>query len=413
MLLRDFVHRYLQVARAALRRPSHRRAPLGSMTLDPDDVILAQQWLNNRSNWQDADPVTEYEAAFAKWNGSKHAFASMGGRVSLSAAIFALELQPGDEVIVPGYTCVVVPNAFHFSGVVVRYCDIELDTFGLDVSQIDKHITSRTKAIVLQHLYGLVCRDYNAILDLAEQRGLRVIEDCAHATGAQFQGSNVGTRGDIGFYSTEQSKIFNTVNGGIAVTNNNHLADRLRLYHQLADKPSRERINKLLYNVILNYFQNKYIYQYPERRYETAWVTFRHEHKRLISTTSEEMRGIKPSHYGLRMPAPLAAIGLNQLRKVDRYNRIRRRTALEWDRWSEQSGFQKPLILAQSTPVYLRYPVLVEREKKLDPTWAEKALGVELGVWFVSQIHPVRIKCEGCPNAEVAVERCVNFPTIV
>ncbi len=86
---------------------------LGSMTLDKDDVAIARQWLRNRADWDNKKVVSEYEAAFARWNGSKHAFAFMGGRVALSACIYALDLKPDDEVILPGYTCVVVRMRFN------------------------------------------------------------------------------------------------------------------------------------------------------------------------------------------------------------------------------------------------------------------------------------------------------------
>lgn len=101
--------------------------PLGSVTLDKDDVRLARQWLKDRSRWDDAEEVRQYEQDFAAWNGSKYAYAFMGGRVALSACIKALKLKPGDEVIIPGYnTCVVVPNSFAYAGVKVVYSDIEL-----------------------------------------------------------------------------------------------------------------------------------------------------------------------------------------------------------------------------------------------------------------------------------------------
>src|SRR5689334_7861238 len=102
---------------------------LGSMTLDADDVSVARAWLRARSCWGSRDTVARYEREFAHWNGSRHAFAFMSGRVALSACIHALALAPGDEVVLPGYTCVVVRNAFRFAGIATTYSDIELDTY--------------------------------------------------------------------------------------------------------------------------------------------------------------------------------------------------------------------------------------------------------------------------------------------
>jgi dTDP-4-amino-4,6-dideoxygalactose transaminase len=415
-LLRTLVHKLLskgQTVRRLFSDRSSRLVPLGSMTLDPDDVKIAQKWLEIRSGWRDRDVVFQYESEFARWNGSGYALAFMGGRVALSAAIFALQLRPGDEVIVPGYTCVVVPNSFAFAGVRTVYSDIELDTFGLDVRYLEKKVTSRTRAILLHHLYGLVCRDYEAILDFARRHSLSVIEDCAQATGAVLKGIKVGNRGDIGFYSTEQSKVLNTIQGGIAITNNPDLARRLINYREEAKEPDPRRVDKLLHNVMLNYYESKYEWQHPQSWRSARWAVLCHEHKRMVSTTREEMRGIRPSHYGERMPAPIAALGLNQLRKVDQYNQCRRQAAQKWDSWCESNGYRKPSVIDGSKPVYLRYPVLVEPEKKRDDTWATQGLGTQLGVWFLSNLHPVPSNIDGCPNADMAVRQCVNFPTLL
>lgn len=382
---------------------------LGGMTLDWDDVTLAREWLVNRTDWYEKDAVSRYETEFAKWNGSRYAFAFMGGRVALSACLHALNFRPDDEVILPGYTCVVVPNAFHYAGIKTVYCDIELDTYGLDASRIEAHITPKTRAIALHHLYGLVCRDYELILDVARRHGLKVIEDCAHSTGAEFHGAKVGNRGDVAFYSSEGSKVFNTIQGGIAVTNDDQLADRLRGYYDQAAHPTPELIDKQLHNVILGYYQQKH----PQRWWRGDLIELLFGDKSLVSTTPEEERGIRPRDYGSRMPAPIAALGLNQLSKIDRYNAQRRETALRWERWCEANGYRKPLVTLDSSPVYLRYPVLVEPRKKQDRSWARSELGVSAGVWFVTNIHPVSWPVDGCPNANVAVAQCINFPCLL
>jgi dTDP-4-amino-4,6-dideoxygalactose transaminase len=113
------------------------------------------------------------------------------------------------------------------------------------------------------------------------------------------------------------------------------------------------------------------------------------------------------------MPAPLAAIGLNQLKKIDRYNELRRKTAVRWDAWCDRNSYQQPLVISESEPVFLRYPVMVEPEKKKDRSWAIEELGVEPGVWFVSNIHPAPLTVKDCPNADSAVSQCINFPCLI
>src|SRR6188474_2655566 len=187
----------------------------GSQTIEDDDIALVDTLLSQPKMSTDASIEESLQTEFSRWNGSSAAFAFMGGRVALSACIDALGLKKGDEVVVPGYTCIVVPNAFAHAGIDVRYCDIELDTFGPDFDSLRAAITPRTRAVLVQHLYGLVCRDFEKILDFATDRKLLLIEDCAHSLGASFRGRKVGNWGDAGFYSTEQSKVISTFNGGI------------------------------------------------------------------------------------------------------------------------------------------------------------------------------------------------------
>lgn len=380
--------------------------PSWGSTIDKDDVRIAKKWLKLRHNWYQDDEARQYNKEFARWNASKYAFAFMGGRVALSACIYALNLKPDDEVILPGYTCVVVPNAFHFAGIKTGYSDIELDTYGLDASLIEEKITPKTKVILLHHLYGLVCRDYVKIIKIARKHNLYVIEDCAPSTGAVFKNRKVGNLGDVAIYSTEQSKVFTTIQGGMATTNNDLFAGRLKKYYNQASYPDEELIDKQLHSIIINY----YSYKDPQRWWKGELVRLLYRDKTIVSTTREEEQGIKPAYYGRKMPSPIAAIGLNQLKKIDNYNQRRRQTAKKWNSWCNSHGYKKPVIVQNSIPVYLRYPVIVEPEKKKDTSWAYRELGIYIGVWFVSNIHPSTMRVNGCPNADRAVKQCINFP---
>ncbi|MBX0330769.1 aminotransferase class I/II-fold pyridoxal phosphate-dependent enzyme [Oscillochloris sp. ZM17-4] len=389
--------------RLPLQAPS-----LTSMTLDADDLAVARRWLRHRTDWDACEPVARFEAAFAQWNGSAAAYAFMSGREALSACLTALDLRPGDEVAIPGYTCVVVPNALSYAGLTPIYADIEHETYGLDVTSLERRITPRTKAILLQHLFGLVCRDYEAILDVARRHGLPVIEDCAHATGAAYRGVNVGNYGDIAFYSLEQSKVLTTIQGGIATTNRADLAARLADIRDAAPLPDDTWIDRQLHQVALNYYR----FKHPSRWWLGDLWYLRYGHTELISTTDGEIDGRRPPYYGRRMAAPIAALGMSQLAKVDAYNSRRRATAARWDAWCDAQGLAKPLVLPGSRPVYLRYPVLVRPEQKQDLRWAMRSLGVKPGVWFVSHRHPAPGVVAGCPQADEAVARCINLPCL-
>jgi len=380
----------------------------GSQTIEKDDIALVNASLSRPEAWIDSSIEESLQAEFSRWNGSAAAFAFMGGRVALSACIEALGLEKGDEVVVPGYTCVVVPNAITQAGLEVRYCDIELESFGPDFDSLRAAVTPRTRAVLVQHLYGLVCRDFERILDFASVRKLRVIEDCAHSLGATFNGRNVGNWGDAGFYSTEQSKIMSTFNGGIAVAKAPDVIERLRMFHDRAPYPESDRIRRLLENVrYYSLVQNS-----PSRWFMRGLWAYRYRRDILKSTSDEELQGILPRHYGEKMPAALARIALNQLKKVDRFNRARRENAERWHQRCVGLGLKTPTVTAGSIPVFLRYPVMVPQGKKYDAEWCLTQFGVLPGFWFSGELHPVRKVMPECPNATMAVERCMNLPTL-
>jgi dTDP-4-amino-4,6-dideoxygalactose transaminase len=376
-------------------------------TVGLDDVMIARKLSRQLDNWDDPAPVHEYEYAFSKLVAGASTTAWASARVALTAAITALDLPPGSDVLVPGYTCVAVANAVRFAGHVPVFADIELDTYGPSLDSVRQRITPRTRAVVVQHLYGLVARDYVAIAALCADRGIRLVEDCAQATAARHDGRPVGLRGDVAVFSSEQSKLVCTVQGGVAVARDVTVAARLAELWADASPSGRAFTQQLLANVSLGYFEKTH----PLREFTGPFARRRWGGRRLVSTTPQEESGVRPTHYGRRMSAPVAALGLNQLSKLDDQLVIRRRRATEWNTWAASRGFDAPTIIAGSEPVFLRYPVLVPAAMKRDTSWGA-TLGVEVGVWFRTQLHPAPGTIPSCPNAMYAVEHCVNLPTL-
>jgi perosamine synthetase len=381
-------------------------APLANASLGTDDVELARMWLRRRAEWRSQEQVELFETAFARWNGTRHAVAFMGARVALSAALDAFDLRPGDEVILPGYTCVVVANALRYAGVVPVYADIELETYGMDAAQVEARIGPRTRAVLLHHLFGLVARDYEPVVAIARRHGLAVIEDCAQSAGVEWRGGRIGNLGDIAIFSTEQSKHLNTIQGGLALTNDDDLGRRLRGWQNAAPHPDDARVEALLRTVVLAHARTA-----GRRAWSSRLTIMRNRSAQMASTTPQEERGERPDHYGQRMSAATAAIGLNQLAKADSLNVTRRKRAGHWEEWCRSHGYDPPLIVDGSVPTFLRYPVLVEQERKQDRSWS-RDLGVDVGVWFRGKLHPVDVPIEGCPRADEAVARCINFPCL-
>ncbi len=379
----------------------------GGATLGPKEAQEAHRLLGQPESWADPAPLRAFEAEFAAWTGARHAYTFLGGRVALGAALEALGLRPGDEVLMPGYTCIVVPNAIRFAGCRPVFADIETETYGMDLQTARQKAGPRTRAVLVHHLYGLVARDYAETVEWARDRGLAVIEDCAQSSGARLDGRPVGSRADVAFHSLELSKVLTTVMGGVATTDDAALAEQIAEAQRQAPEADSATVARLLRNVVLHEAK---AHGPPWRRRQAADA---HGAQAWVSTTAEETRGEKPTGYGRRLPAALARIGLLQLGRVDRLNAERRRRAGRWDAWAAaREGFKRPAVVAGSVPVFLRYPLLVPPERKADLAWARRQLGVQPGVWFKGEHHPVRADLPDCPNARRAVEGCINLPTL-
>jgi perosamine synthetase len=181
------------------------------------------------SNWLSsiAPPVAHFEEAFAKRFGAKHAVAVNSGGSALFLALWALGIRPGDEVIVPTFTMVASAGAVTQCGATPIFVDCEPDTANLDVSKIEERITPQTRAIMPVHIYGHPC-DVDAILELARDYRLFVVEDAAEAHGALYKGKPVGTLGDAGCFSFYANKLITTGEGGMILTDDDKLTTTLR-----------------------------------------------------------------------------------------------------------------------------------------------------------------------------------------
>lgn len=171
--------------------------------------------------------VAELEHRFAELQGAKHAVAVNNGTTALVAAIQALQLRPGDEVITSPFTFIATLNAILEAGATVRFGDIRIDDFGLDPESVRQQITDRTKAIMPVHLYGQSA-DMEPLVALAEEHGLHLVEDAAQAHGATYRGQGVGTFG-VGTFSFYATKNLTTGEGGVITTNDDEIAARLRI----------------------------------------------------------------------------------------------------------------------------------------------------------------------------------------
>ena len=196
--------------------------------------------------------VQDFEKKWASYFGAKHAVAVNSNTSGLMAALGAIELEPGDEVIVSPWTMCASATAILVWNAIPVFADIEPETYGLCPISIEKNISPRTKAIMVTDIFGHAA-DLTAIMAIAKKHNLKVIEDCAQAPGAKFNEKYVGTIADIGVFSLNYHKHIHTGEGGMCVTNDSVLAERMQLIRNhaeavVADKGVSNIVNMIGFN---------------------------------------------------------------------------------------------------------------------------------------------------------------------
>jgi perosamine synthetase len=189
--------------------------------------------------------VKRFEEELAAIVGRKYGIAVSNGSVALDMAVVALKIGAGDEVILPTFTIISCAAAIVRAGAIPVVVDCDPQTWNIDIAQIEAKITPRTKAIMVVHIYGLPV-DMKPILELAEKYGLHLIEDAAEMHGQTFKGRPCGSFGDISTFSFYPNKHITTGEGGMVVTDDEHLAERCRSLRNLCFGPPRRFVHEEL-----------------------------------------------------------------------------------------------------------------------------------------------------------------------
>lgn len=410
----EMLRKFYRIFRDIFYRKHFREIRFISGTITYRECLLILYYLIfKRNSIVDGAHIKQYEHKFAKYLGVKHAFSFGAGRMAFYSLLKSFGVADGDEVILPGYTCVVVPAAIVYCGAKPIYVDIDPDTLCIDVDKIEDKITPRTKVIYAQHMFASFC-DMEAISNLAKRYNLKVIEDCAHALGAEYDGKKAGTFGDAAYFTTEQSKIISTGMGGMVVANDDVLAESLLKIQMDADFLEKNTIEKIClqiiaYNVFLHpwvAFIGKY-FLYLINKYGLM----------MESTTCDEMKCIMPDKYPVKLSNIQARIGLMQLERIGKNIEHRRKIAHVYRKSLKDTGIK----LYESNdelyePAYIRYALLVKNRDNLRKIFQNNQ--IELGEWFNSVIHPkgssfesVYYELGSCPIAEDIVKHNVNLPT--
>jgi perosamine synthetase len=335
------------------------------------------------------------------------------GRVALYAILRSLDIRKDDEVILPAFTCVVVPNAIKYLGARPVYADVDPETYTIDLNGIKKKIHDKTKLIIAQNTFGL-SSDLDPIMDLAKRRELWVIEDCAHGFGGTYKSRQNGTVTDAAFYSSQWNKPFSTGLGGIAVTRNQEIAEKLKQIESEAIKPTLKELSSLTFQLLaVDYLLNNRTYWPALKLYR--WLS----NRSLITGSSQGFELEKPI-----MPDDFlkgfSRIQFKRLKKelgrIEKNITHRKKIAARYKEMLRDLGIGAPLEPEYADHTYIKFPLLVEGREEFFRA-AEKAR-IELGDWFVSPLHPVTDNLAlwdyhwgENPVAEWLSQHMVNLPT--
>jgi perosamine synthetase len=312
-------------------------------------AVLSEFEGANNQYFLGGEQVKSLECEWAEKFGVRNAVSFNSATSALYAAIGACEIGPGDEVIVTPFTMSATATAILVYNAIPVFSDVELNHFNLDPSLLTARITPRTKAIIVTHIFGHPA-DMDPILTIATKHGLKVIEDAAQSPGAIYKDRLSGTLGDIGVYSLNCNKVIQCGEGGIAVTNNEELSQRLRLIRNHAEAviASGMRVRSLVNMIGWNY----------------------------------------------RMHEIEAAISREQLKKLDNLNQKR----FELVRYLNKKlagirGLDLPLERADSTHVYYRYVLKIDLDKiSIKAPLFVKALNAEGMDFYVSYMKPLYLQ---------------------
>ncbi|TFG22506.1 MAG: DegT/DnrJ/EryC1/StrS family aminotransferase [Promethearchaeota archaeon] len=236
--------------------------------------------------------VKNFEREFANYIGVKHAIGVNSGTAALHIAIAALEIGPGDEIIVPPFTFIATASSILQNNAIPIFADIDNKSYMLDPDSVKKKITDRTKAIIPVHLSGITA-DMDPLLDIAADNNLYIIEDACQAHGAKYKGKKVGSIGDLGAFSFYPSKNMTTGEGGMITTNNSKLAEQCRLIRHHGE-PSWYVYNRLGWNYRMTEIQGA-IGRIQLKKLD-RYVKIRNENAKYLTDKVKDLKGIDPPY---------------------------------------------------------------------------------------------------------------------
>lgn len=332
------------------------------------------------------------------------------GRVALYALMKAYGIKKDDEVILPAFTCVVVPNAIIYCQAKPIYVDINPQTLNCNAEEIRKKITQKTKFIIAQNTFGL-SSDLDAIMVIAKEKNIIVIEDCTHGLGGFYKGRKNGTIADASFFSTQWNKPFSTGIGGMAFVHDKDVAEKMKSIEKTSKAPSfLERVQLSVLLSVRSIMKAPAVYWPMIKLYR-----FLSKNNLVVGSSqgNELDNPILPDDFLKQMANVQLKKGISELMKLNQYVSHRVKVAAQYDEALRKLGIK---INSNSDNAYLKYPLLVKNRKLFFELAAKK--NIELGDWFISPIHPITEQFHlwqydfgKFPIAEYVSAQIVNLPT--
>ncbi len=335
------------------------------------------------------------------------------GRVALYTALKAIGVKEKDEVILPAFTCVVVPNAIIYLGAKPVYVDIDKESLNTTLSNIQAATTVKTKCILIQNTFGL-SSEVDEIVAFAKSKGIVTIEDCTHGFGGTYQNRPNGVHSDFAFFSTQWNKPFSTGVGGFLLVNNLDYLKSVNEVNKLLIKPG---FKKSIILKILISFKKAFL---GDRTYWFFLKLYRFLSKMGLvvgsSSGSEISSTVMDDNYFMGATKVQFSEGLRALNHLDELMLLRKKNAVIYSSFLQSNGKIYVKEIFNENHSFLKYPILI-KDRVSFLAKAEKA-SVRLGDWFLSPIHPVEsefekwfLDSENFPNAAYVSKHVLNLPT--
>ena len=378
------------------------------------DVHRALQLLFEPQNWQAGAAVVRLRARLAEILQIKPESIRpmISGRSALYTVLKNLDLKPQDEVVLQAFNCVAVVNAIQWAGARPIYADIADDSLNMSIPDLKRKITANTKAIVIQHTFGLPFVHWQELAELRDQQNLLIIEDCAHALGAEYANQKVGTLGDAAIFSFGRDKVVSSVHGGILVVNNPSVLEKVAQGDQCRENVAAQWIVQQLLHPILTFPS---LLPAPINSIGKVLHYLAHRIGLIRNATSrmEKQTGARPNWIDQQYPNALAELALFQADRLDEMNQ--RRTAIAQQYSAQGIRCAQADSTEDCRRIWLRYPVLVDDPQRFHEIF--QGNNIYLGDWYDHVINPAGVDLKrigyqvgSAPTAERIAQQIINLP---